>query len=122
MAREGGAAVLLAAARASDGPTTTAPAEGPRRRSSGLSQATEWRGPAPRVQMFQRPLCYPATRRTAGRGRRTNVAFHQSSQSAGSPTIRRSTILPPLITQMFKPPRTLSQAACGTIKTTFIGN
>ena len=84
VARGSVAAVLLAASRASNGRATTAPAEGPHRRSSGRWRATEWRGPAPRVQRLQRPLFYPAT---SARGRRTNVDFRQSYQSAGSPPI-----------------------------------
>jgi len=79
--------VLLAAVRSSDARATIASTEGPRVRSSGLSIATVWRSPPPPVQMLKRPLWYPETRRTARRGRQTEVAFHQSYQSAGSPNI-----------------------------------
>jgi len=86
-ARGGGPALLLDAARASDARATTVPAGGAGGVvASSIAHDRVERG-QPRAQTLQTRPFYPATRRTAGRGRRTDLASHQSYQSAGSPTI-----------------------------------
>jgi len=89
-AREVGPGQLMAVARARDARTTTAVAEGVAGAVASVAGSiarnrVEWGQPW--AQNLQARPLYPVPRRTAGRGRRTDLASHESYQSASSPTI-----------------------------------